>query len=215
MKTLFQLALFLVAAFGAQAAVAIGDTYEQVIADKGTPGGKMNARGLLLLVYPEMTIKLKERKVIAIEVPKEASVTTDAPVAETAPKQIGTRFRSAAWTTDYADALKQAKEQNRHVFVFFTGSDWCGWCHRLKDEILSTGQFQDYAREKLILVELDFPRNKSQPAKLVEQNSRLAAQFGVRGYPTVVILNSRGKEIDSLGYQAGGPGPFIERLKRM
>ncbi|HTO03832.1 MAG TPA: thioredoxin family protein [Opitutus sp.] len=212
MKKRLFLALGLVAACTIQAAVKIGDSYEEVIAEKGAPGGEMNARGLKILVYPEITIKLKGGKVVSLEAPKDAIIAPDAPADEPAANSGG-RFRPAVWTTNYDDALKQAKEENRHVFVFFTGSDWCGWCHRLRDEVLATPEFQTYAREKLILVELDFPRKKSQPAQLKEQNSKLAGKFGIRGYPTVVILNSRGKQIDSLGYQPGGPGPFIERLR--
>jgi protein disulfide-isomerase len=211
MKSLLLLGIFLAGALVAQSALKVGDTYATVIAEKGEPGGKMNARGMLLMVYPEMTIKLKEGKVVAIDVPKDAVVAPEAPADQ--PPEKGGRFKPAIWTTNYEDALKQAKQQNRHVFVFFTGSDWCGWCMRLKGEILSTAEFQQYAREKLILVELDFPRKKTLPAPLAEQNARLARSFDIEGYPTVVVLNSRGKKIDELGYQAGGPGPFIDRLR--
>jgi len=211
MKPFLSVGLFLLVTLSVTAAVKIGDSYETVIAEKGTPGGKMNVGGAILLIYPEERIKLKENKVVSIDVPKAAAVASENP----APKATGNGFKRAVWTTNYADALKQAKEQNRHVFVFFTGSDWCGWCMRLKEEILSTPQFQNYARENLVLVELDFPRNKTLPPALVAQNESLAEKYGIRGYPTVVVLNSRGKEIDSLGYQEGGPQPFIERLRSM
>jgi protein disulfide-isomerase len=211
MKLLSSLGFFLLAALGASAAIKIGDSYETVLAEKGTPGGKMNVGGALLLIYPEERIKLKENKVVSIDVPKAAAIAQET----SAPKPAGNGFKRAIWTTNYADALKQAKEQNRHVFVFFTGSDWCGWCMRLKEEILSTPQFQTYARDNLILVELDFPREKKLSPALIAQNNSLAEKYGIRGYPTVIILNSRGKEIDSLGYQEGGPQPFIERLRSM
>src|SRR6188768_1439774 len=106
------LGFLFVAACAAQAAVKIGDTYESVIEEKGTPGGKMNARGLLLLVYPDTTIKLKEGKVVAIDAPKDATIAADVPAAEPLPKPAGNRFRPAVWNTDYDEALKQAKEQN-------------------------------------------------------------------------------------------------------
>lgn len=214
MKRLLLSFLLIVGAHSLRA-VNIGDSYASVVAEKGVPTGKMNARGLLMLVYPEMTIKLREDKVVAIEVPKEAAVAPEKPAGDPDSTAEGGRFRPAVWTTDYAAALKQAKAQNRHVFVFFTGSDWCGWCQRLKGEILATAEFQAYAREKLVLVELDFPRRKSLPAKLTQQNAKLATEFGIRGYPTVIMLNSRGSQIDSLGYQPGGPGPFIERLRAL
>ena len=39
------------------------------------------------------------------------------------------------WHEDYSDALKMAKEQDKKVLVDFTGSDWCGWCIKLENEI--------------------------------------------------------------------------------
>jgi protein disulfide-isomerase len=119
------------------------------------------------------------------------------------------------WTTDYKAALAQAKAQNRHVFLFFTGSDWCSWCKKLNREILSTDEFKDYATKKLILVELDFPRGKPQSNEVKEQNAKLADRFKIEGYPTVIVLNSSGKKIGELGYQEGGPSPFVDALSKM
>ena len=119
------------------------------------------------------------------------------------------------WQTDYAAALKQAKTENRKVFLFFTGSDWCSWCKRLNQEILSTPDFARYAKEKLILVEVDFPKKRPQSATLQTQNAKLARTYHIEGYPTVVILDSSGKKIDELGYQEGGPSPFLARLSKL
>lgn len=122
---------------------------------------------------------------------------------------------SLTWTTDYPKALAQAKAEQRHVFLFFTGSDWCVWCKRLNAEILSTPEFAKYAAEKLVLVELDFPRSKELPPALKAQNEKLAEKFSIEGYPTVIVLDSDGKTAGQLGYQEGGPGPFIEALSKL
>jgi protein disulfide-isomerase len=119
------------------------------------------------------------------------------------------------WSTDYKAALAQAKAENRHVFLFFTGSDWCGWCKRLQKEILTTPEFGKYAGEKLILVELDFPRAKPQASAVKAQNAKLAERFKIEGYPTVIVLDSSGKPVGQLGYQEGGPGPFVDALSKM
>jgi protein disulfide-isomerase len=119
----------------------------------------------------------------------------------------------AAWTTDYTAALARAKEENRKVFLFFTGSDWCGWCMRLEREILRMPEFTDYAADKLVLVKLDFPRGFKLPAAVAAQNQKLAEQYGVRGYPTVVVLDHSGRAVGQLGYQEGGASPFLARLE--
>lgn len=133
--------------------------------------------------------------------------------AETTPPPM--LARGLDWSTDYNAALAKAKAENKKVFVFFTGSDWCGWCIRLQKEILMTAEFSQYAREKLVLVELDFPRNKPQPAAVKQQNRSLAQKMGVEGYPTVIVLNSSGKQVGKMGYQQGGPKPFIQRLSSL
>jgi len=218
MKKILLLCLPFVAALPAFATVKIGDTYAMVVAEKGQPGGKLNVGGMVVLCYPDENIRLKDGKVVTVSVPKAAALPAPAPRVEpatTAGAEHPTDFTPAVWTTNYADALAQAKVQNRHVFVFFTGSDWCVWCKRLNAEILSTPEFQTYAGEKLILVEVDFPRDKPQTAELVAQNARLQQEFNITGYPSVIVLNSRGKPTGELGYQEGGPGPFIEQLRTM
>ncbi|MEO7597763.1 MAG: thioredoxin family protein [Opitutus sp.] len=128
---------------------------------------------------------------------------------------LASHAESATWTTDYQAALAQAKTQNRHVMLFFTGSDWCGWCKKLNKEILTTTEFSKFAAEKLILVELDFPRSKAQPAAVKAQNAKLQEKFKIEGYPTVIVLDSAGKKVGELGYQEGGPQPFVEALSKM
>lgn len=121
----------------------------------------------------------------------------------------------APWLTNYTEALGKAKTEDRKVFLFFTGSDWCGWCMRLEREILRMPDFKDFAAENLVLVKVDFPRKTRLPAAEAAQNQQLAKKYGVRGYPTVVVLNSQGEPVGELGYQEGGPEPFIAQIRAM
>ncbi|WOO42814.1 thioredoxin family protein [Rubellicoccus peritrichatus] len=121
----------------------------------------------------------------------------------------------AGWVTDYDAALKQAKAEGKDVMIDFTGSDWCGWCIKLHDEILDKEAFKEYAKENLVLVYLDYPRGKPQTEALKEQNEKLSEKYGIRGFPTLVILNSDGKKIGQMGYQKGGPKPFVEALEKV
>jgi len=97
----------------------------------------------------------------------------------------------------------------------FTGSDWCGWCIKLNREVFSQPEFADYASKNLVLVEVDFPRNKPQTAELKKANEALQAKYNIEGYPTIIVLNSAGKKVGELGYQAGGPKPFIAALDKL
>jgi thioredoxin-related protein len=101
------------------------------------------------------------------------------------------------------------------VLLDFTGSDWCGWCIKFDQDVLSTDKFAGYAKGKLVLVRLDFPRHKEQDAALKQSNEQLSKRFGVDGFPTFVLLNSAGKELwRQVGYAEGGPDAFIAELER-
>jgi thioredoxin-related protein len=121
----------------------------------------------------------------------------------------------AGWLTNYAEAQKESKSQHKLLLMDFTGSDWCGWCIMLEKEIFSKPEFQEYASKNLVLLELDFPRRKELPAETVEQNQRLAMQYQVQGFPTIVVLDSNGKEVAQLGYMRGGPAAFIAQLEKL
>jgi len=189
-------------------AVEPGASLADVIAEKGEPSSRMQMKDTVVLNYPDGAIKLREGRVISVKSVAAETITPSTPAAPAGPTTA-----AGEWTTDYSAALAQAKAENRRVFLFFTGSDWCGWCKRLDAEVLSTSEFQTYAKKKLILVKLDFPRRVAQPAQVKQQNLKLQQQYQIEGYPTIVVLDSRGKKVGQLGYQPGGPTPFIDQLK--
>ena len=126
-----------------------------------------------------------------------------------------TVFASDGWQTNYKAALEQAAKENKPVLLDFTGSDWCGWCIKLNKETFSQPEFQDFAKKNLILVEVDFPQGKPQPAEVKKQNEELQQKFQVQGFPTLVLLNSQGKMIaNNSGYLAGGPKAFISWVEK-
>jgi protein disulfide-isomerase len=119
----------------------------------------------------------------------------------------------AGWMTDYDAALQKAVAENKHVLVDFSGSDWCGWCIKLDKEVFSKETFVDYADENLVLLLVDFPRSKEQSDEQRTANEALAEKYGIRGFPTVLILNPQGEVIERTGYQQGGADAYIEMIK--
>ncbi len=120
------------------------------------------------------------------------------------------------WTMDFEAAMQMAEEKNLPLFLNFTGSDWCGWCKLMDENVFAKAEWKEFAAENVMLVTIDFPRDKSiVPEKYVERNNALKAQFGVRGYPTYVVLDSDGEtKIGQLG--AGRdktPETFIAEFK--
>jgi protein disulfide-isomerase len=115
-----------------------------------------------------------------------------------------------SWKTDYKQALVDAAKQHKEVLLDFTGSDWCPYCIQMDKEVLEKPEFQKYASEKLVLVKLDFPRKKQPPLPVLSQNRALQKQYSIQGYPTYILLDSSGKEINRQeGYLEGGPAAFV------
>ena len=120
------------------------------------------------------------------------------------------------WLHDWNKAQEEAKANHKLLFLNFTGSDWCGWCIKLDKDIFSQPRFKNYAHDNLVLVELDFPRKKSQPTEERKQNVQLAQQYEVLGFPTIVVLNSNGQKVWQFdGYFSGGAEAFIEQLQKL
>ena len=117
------------------------------------------------------------------------------------------------WYTDLSEASKISTETKKPLMLFFTGSDWCGWCIRLQKEVFLTADFKKWADDNVILVDVDFPKDKSnQSVALQNQNNLLARQYEVRGYPTVWFVAAAGSvgnyqysKLGQSGYMAGGP----------
>ena len=136
--------------------------------------------------------------------PADENAAQPAPAAQTS---------GSSWGTDLPAALNQARSENKMVLLDFTGSDWCGWCIKFDQDVLSTDKFAGYAKSKLVLVTLDFPSHKEQDAALKQANQELKKRFNVHGFPTFVLLNSAGRELGrQTGYLRGGPDAFIAKL---
>jgi len=115
------------------------------------------------------------------------------------------------WHTDLMKAHEASEKSKKPIFAFFTGSDWCGWCHKLQREVFAKPEFIEWANKNVVLLELDFPRSKPLSPELAQQNQSLQQQFQVRGYPTIWVFTTAKGEgntfslnpLGSLGYPAG------------
>ncbi len=120
-------------------------------------------------------------------------------------------FAADAWLTDLEAAKKQAAAEKKDILVDFTGSDWCGWCIRLKKEVFDQPEFAE-ASKKFVLVELDFPRGKKQSPELKAKNEALSKQFAIAGFPTILLLDAQGQVYAQTGYQEGGAKQYLAHL---
>lgn len=127
-----------------------------------------------------------------------------------------TQAQELTWETNINKAIEVSNKTNKPLLLFFTGSDWCGWCIRLQKEVLKTPEFAKWANENVVLVELDYPRRTPQTAEIKKQNAELQQAFGIQGFPTVFFakaITTDGKTnfqgLGNTGYVAGGPTAWL------
>lgn len=120
----------------------------------------------------------------------------------------------AGFTDNLPEALKSAKEHNRNVFMVCSGSDWCGWCQRLEQEVLSSQTFLDNMTNEFELVYIDMPNDKSRISEWGKKhNEEVCVKYGVKGFPTCYILDADGKTVSRMGYEAGGADKYSKTVK--
>jgi len=120
------------------------------------------------------------------------------------------------WETNWTIASEKAEKNNQNIILVFSGSDWCAPCIKLDKEIWSTHEFQELSKNNFIMLRADFPRKSKNSLNREQQehNNSLAEKYNQNGYfPYVVVLNSKGKVLGSLGYEKTTPELYFKKLK--
>ena len=86
------------------------------------------------------------------------------------------------WLHDYDEAIKQAKEQNKEVYLFI-GADECRWCDRFKEMTLSKDEVIKRLEEEYILLYMSRDRHN------------ISKKFEVQGVPRHYFLTNKGEII--------------------
>jgi protein disulfide-isomerase len=124
------------------------------------------------------------------------------------------------WLTDLQKAKAQAKSEGKSILLFFHGSDWCPPCVQMQRQVIDSPEFAKFARQSLVLVDVDFPEKSKPSDGLRQSNLALKAKFNLspemgEGFPTIVLLNEAGETVyQETGYSGGGPAEVLPRLQR-
>ena len=130
---------------------------------------------------------------------------------------IVTRLLFPGWGTDFDKARETAKQEHKYILLNFSGSDWCGPCIRMHEEVFGSQAFKDVAGKDLVLMNADFPRLKKNqlPREQQQQNEHLADVYNTKGdFPLTVLLSADGKVIKQwVGFPGKGPEQFVSEIK--
>ena len=121
------------------------------------------------------------------------------------------------WHADFDAAAALAKRQGKDLLVDFLGSDWCHWCIKLDEEVFSHESWRVGVANDYVLVALDFPNSEEAKSKVPNpaRNRELVNKYGVRGYPTVLLMTPEGEVFGRTGYQAGGPEKYLKHMAEL
>lgn len=110
------------------------------------------------------------------------------------------------WLTDYDNALKEAKKEDKNVLVYFTGSDWCPPCKMLKTDLFDSAEFKALSKDYVLLY-IDMPRNRGllSPEQMAH-NKEVMVKYNKKGvFPLLKIVNTKGNALDEYsGYSMNG-----------
>jgi thioredoxin-related protein len=119
------------------------------------------------------------------------------------------------WVKSFQQADSISKATNKPMLVFFSGSDWCKPCIKLKKYVLETEEFSKYS-EKFVLYNADFPYRTKQDKALKDANEKLASQFNKDGqFPRVIFLSPQQKQLASLGFIDCTPKEYIAKIESL
>ncbi|MFM7108597.1 MAG: thioredoxin family protein [Planctomycetaceae bacterium] len=124
----------------------------------------------------------------------------------------GSAFAGDGWLTSYDAAMEAAREQQKPVLTIFTGSDWCPHCQTLEDQVLHTETFRAWASGRLVLLMIDLPK-QGISAEERATRSRVCIKYGVRTFPSAVLIDPQGSPITSQsGYLGQSADAWVATL---
>lgn len=135
------------------------------------------------------------------------------------PKDLNKPYtaKNEGWMVDLEKAYAESKKSGKPILANFTGSDWCGWCKRLDKSVFHQPGFDKWAKDNVVLLELDFPRRFKLPTEIATQNRSLQQSFGVRGYPTIWLFDAEkdsGGQFSFTGLGKTGYTKTIEEFQK-
>lgn len=124
------------------------------------------------------------------------------------------------WTDKYTKALEYSRREGLPIIIWFHDSFLNPASIKLGQELMDTGEFDTWAKNKIVRLKLDSgirtrdPDDRSRGLDPDFINGR-AAQFGVRTRPAVIVMSASGKVQGTLtGYDPGNGDAYLADLKR-
>jgi thioredoxin-related protein len=114
--------------------------------------------------------------------------------------------REVYMSDNLTEAFQYASEDNKIVFIDFY-TVWCGGCRSYDRFIFSDSSFQHYLKENFYSLKLDAE---------APENIEFVKKYRVTGYPTLIITDPKGNEINRIvGFYDEKPAYYVDLIESM
>ncbi len=114
---------------------------------------------------------------------------------------------------DLEIAKKEAEVSNKNILIILTGSDWCKPCIKMEKNVIENNEFIEYANQNLILFEINLPRHLDYDSKIVKNYIYLRDKYQTNSLPSLILVNSEGKEITKISNGLSSLEKVMKELK--
>ena len=125
--------------------------------------------------------------------------------------------QGVTWERDYKKAAARAKAEGKDLFLNFTGSDWCGYCLKLEEQVFTKPGFAAEAERLLRLRLSRQPESDERKALVVDAALRdqLIKRYEISGLPALMVTCPNGMAYGALGYEPIGEQGYIAKLRAL
>lgn len=185
----------------------------------------VDANGMVSVVYTNAEGEMMNTLCKAIDLGRNPKPTVVKPASKPeSPPTSGTpappveaepAVTDEGWASTTTQAFHDSELHHRMILIYFTSSDSCALCQKIDAEILNQQEFMDYAKKNVILLKADFPKQTVPSEEIQKQNQELASKYKVTKYPTILLVDTKGKPVGKADYMEGGPAAFISELEKI
>jgi thioredoxin-related protein len=127
------------------------------------------------------------------------SMKTDESATADSEHALAVHFQKTA----FSDATARAKHENK-LMLMDVYATWCVPCKKLDKAVFSDQEIGDFINTKFVSLKVDGEKG---------EGPELMKKFGVPGYPTIILLDQNGEEIDRLVGFDGKKDNYFQTLK--
>lgn len=105
--------------------------------------------------------------------------------------------------TNFAEALSKAKQENKPMLIDVYAT-WCGPCNRLDKIVFSDEEAAKFINAQFVSLKVDGEKG---------EGPELLKEFNIPGYPTILLIDQNGEEIDRVVGFDGNKEEWMQTLK--